>query len=100
VFVDQAVLLGLLERIAVGQSEGETLGHGPTAQRLKDAKTLGSARILLIRVNQPTPGLKRKKKEECTTFESLASLFDYVVGSDHTNHVKVVWLRYCGFSFL
>jgi len=42
-------LLSLLERAAVGQSEGETLGHGPTAERLKTAKALGSARILLIR---------------------------------------------------
>lgn len=43
-------MLGLLERAAVGQSEGETLGHGPTAERLKTAKAMGSARILLIRV--------------------------------------------------
>ena len=43
------IMLALLEQRAVTQSEGETLGHGPTAARLNDAKLMGGSRVIILR---------------------------------------------------
>ena len=43
------IMLALLEQRAVTQSEGDSLGHAPTATRLAEAKRLGSARVVILR---------------------------------------------------
>ena len=42
-------MLSLLQRDAVSQSEGDTLGHAPTQLRLRQATDRGSARVIILR---------------------------------------------------
>ena len=48
-FIRENVMLALLEQRAVSQSEGETLGHGPTMARLLHAKSIGATRVVVLR---------------------------------------------------
>jgi hypothetical protein len=48
-FIRENVMLALFEQLAVTQSEGDTLGHDPTAARLAEAKAMGGVRVIVLR---------------------------------------------------